>query len=500
MWNFSLHASLRLCEARSCRTKRDGICLAGLGILMARFVGICVVLFVLAVGLIVVNQPQDMAGLFEAFRDETLAQKLAWFVVVLIPLALIPSALWLCDALIRQRRANEALELRLGGVRQGAREATREQIDADAAVHHLARTDPEGAIGAVNERLIEAERTVEVQENRNALGDLQSRVDELRARQQALRERLVPVLEKRRAIERLFADLDSRESDIARSLAEIVSGDDATAIEVRLNNLMEFVRRSHERCDGIEQAAKTIGSLKDDFTGLRTRLEPHAAAQDGVKRRIKDIDEARDRLAADIEALQQTPQGSLAERVQALAEDKKKLEDGVANLEMQLSRLVSLRKDVEGVSANFDRALDHVSTAAAGDANARLAELSQFVKATQARLDEIERGMATVGQLQVRLGDLQSRLVPLEANDGGVADLIAKVAAIRDRLVAKIESIDADENGDLAARVNKFTETKKELESRVATVTEQFSKLATIRSDIAGLFDKLSNAADTSSS
>ncbi|MFZ0776604.1 MAG: hypothetical protein WAM74_08950, partial [Xanthobacteraceae bacterium] len=193
------------------------------------------------------------------------------------------------------------------------------------------------------------------------------------------------------------------------------------------------------------------------------------------------------------------PQGSLAERVQAFAEDKKKLEDGVADLEMQLSRLASLRKDIDGVSANFDRALDLVSTSAAGDAEGRLAELSQFAKATQARLDEIERSMATVGQLQVRLGDLQSRLVPLEASDGGVADLIAKVASIRDRLVAKIESIEADENGDLATRVNTFIETKKELESRVATVTDQFSKLATIRSDIAGLFDKLSNAADTSS-
>ena len=467
---------------------------------MAKFVGICVVLFVLAVGLVVVNQPQDMAALFEAFRSEPLAQKLAWFLVVLIPLALIPSALWLTDALLRQRRANDALEQRLGGVRQGVRELTKSQVDADASVHHLARTDPEGAIGAVTQRLTDAERVTQVQESRSEIGgDLQSRVDELRTRQQALRDRLVPVLEKRRSIEQLFADLDSRESDIERSLAEIVSGDDATAIEVRLNNLMEFVRRSHERCDDIEQAAKTIGGLKEDFAGLQTRLEPQAAAQDGIRRRVKDLDEAKDRLAAEIAALQQTPQGSLAERVQTFAEDKKKLEDGVADLEMQLSRLASLRKDVEGVSANFDRALDLVSNSAAGDAEGRLAELSQFAKATQARLDEIERSMATVGQLQVRLGDLQSRLVPLEASDGGVADLIAKVAAIRDRLVAKIESIEADENGDLATRVNTFIETKKELESRVATVTDQFSKLATIRSDIAGLFDKLSNAADTSS-
>jgi DNA repair exonuclease SbcCD ATPase subunit len=467
---------------------------------MAKFVGICVVLFVLAVGLVVVNQPQDMAALFEAFRSEPLAQKLAWFLVVVIPLALIPSALWLTDALLRQRRANDALEQRLGGVRHGVRELTKSQVDADASVHHLARTDPEGAVGAVTQRLTDAERVTQVQESRSEIGgDLQSRVDELRTRQQALRDRLVPVLEKRRSIEQLFADLDSRESDIERSLAEIVSGDDATAIEVRLNNLMEFVRRSHERCDDIEQAAKTIGGLKEDFAGLQTRLEPQAAAQDGIRRRVKDLDEAKDRLAAEIAALQQTPQGSLAERVQTFAEDKKKLEDGVANLEMQLSRLASLRKNVEGVSANFDRALDLVSNSPAGDAEGRLAELSQFVKATQARLDEIERSMATVGQLQMRLGDLQSRLVPLEATDGGVADLIGKVTAIRDRLVAKIESIEADENGDLATRVNTFIETKKELESRVATVTEQFSKLATIRSDIAGLFDKLSNAADTSS-
>jgi chromosome segregation ATPase len=467
---------------------------------MTKFIGICVVLFVLAVGLIVVNQPQDIAALFEAFRAEPLAQKLAWFLAVLIPLALIPSALWLTDALLRQRRANDALEQRLGGVRLGVRELTKSQVDADASVHHLARTDPEGAIGAVTQRLADAERVTQVQESRSEIGaDLQSRVDELRARQQALRDRLIPVLEKRRSIEQMFADLDGRESDIERSLAEVVSGDDATAIEVRLSNLMEFVRRSHERCEEIERASKAIGGLKEDFAGLQTRLEPQAAAQDGIRRRVKDLDEAQDRLAADIEALQQTPLGSLAERVQAFAEDKKRLEDGVANLETQLSRLASLRKDVEGVSANFDRALDFVASSAAGDAEGRLAELSQFAKATQARLDEIERSMATVGQLQTRLGDLQSRLAPLEASDGGVADLIAKVAAIRDRLVAKIENIEADENGDLATRVSKFIETKKELESRVATVTEQFSKLATIRSDIAGLFDKLSNAADTSS-
>jgi chromosome segregation ATPase len=466
---------------------------------MVKFVGICVILFVLAVGLLVVSQPQDMAALFGAFRSEPLTQKLAWFLVVLIALALLPAALWLCDALLRQRKANAALELRLGGVRQGARELARAQADADAAVHHLARTDPEGAIGAVTQRLVEAERMTQVQEGRNEIGDLQMRVDELRVQQQNLRERLLPVLEKRRAIEQLFAELDSRENDLERALAEVAGSDDATAIALRLSGLKEFVRRGHERCDEIEQAGKTIGGLKEDLRELRARLAPQAAAKDGIKRRIKDLGEAQDRLAVDIDALQQTPQGSLAARVQVFADGKKKLEAGVADLEAHLSRLVTLRKDVEGVSVNFDRALGLVATSGARDADGRLAELAQFIEAAQARFDEIERSMAALSQLQNKLGDLQSRLAPLESANGGVADLIAQVADIRDRLIAKIERIEADENGDLAARVNTFIEAKQELEKRVSTVTEQFSRLATIRSDIAGLFDKLSNAADTSS-
>jgi chromosome segregation ATPase len=468
---------------------------------MARFVGICVVLFVFAVGFIVLTQAQDLAALFDALRSEPLTQKFAWFLIVLIPIALIPSALWLCDALIRQRKTADALEVRLGGVRQGVKALAMSQVDADATVHHLARTDPEAAIGAMTERLTEAERVLQVQQSRGEADDLQSRVDTLRVQQQRLRERLVPVLEKRRSIEQLFAELDSREHDIDNALAEIASGGDAIAIDVRLSGLTEFLRRSHERCDEIEQASNTLGSLKGDYATLRERLAPYAAAKDGVTRRVKELNDARDKLAANIEALRQTPQGSLAARVQFFAEDKKNLDDGLANLEMQFSKLATLRRDVEGLSAGFDRALDQVAVnGKGGNAESRAAELSAFVKATQTQFDEIERAMTRFGQLRSDLGDLQSRLAPLEAKDGGIEDVVAQVKGIRDRLVAKIAHIESDENGGLAARVQTLAETKRELEQRVSSVAEHYSKLATIRSDIAGLFDKLSNAADASSS
>ncbi|HZR62605.1 MAG TPA: hypothetical protein VFA80_16800, partial [Xanthobacteraceae bacterium] len=65
---------------------------------------------------------------------------------------------------------------------------------------------------------------------------------------------------------------------------------------------------------------------------------------------------------------------------------------------------------------------------------------------------------------------------------------------IRDRLMVKIRRIEGGAEGDLETRVKLFAETKRELEERAAGLADQFTKLSTIRKDIAGLFDKLSTA------
>jgi len=471
---------------------------------MGKLVGICVALFMLAVGIVIVTAGPDVAALFGALRSAPLLEKLAWAVIVLVPLVLLPSAVWLCDTLVRQRTAADALALRLNGVRQGVKELARSQVDAEAAVHHLARSDPEDAIGAVQQRLAEAERVAQVQQQRNEIANLQSRVDDIRTQQQGLKQRLAPVLEQRRSIERLFMELDTGQNDIERALAEIASGDDAVALDLRLKNLMEFVRLSHGRCDEIENASKTIASLKEDYAELHSRLAPFAAATDGVTRRVKELSEARDSLAADIESLQRTPQGTLAARVQSFVDDKLRLDDGVAQLNVQFSKLATLRKDMDGLLEKLDGALDILSIDSNGDGKAdidsRIEELSTFIETTQDQLEDIEDRTAVFGQLKTKLAELQSRLVPLESIEGGVVSLIGQVQDIRDKLVAKIGRLEQGDNGDLAERVKTFTEAKRELEERVSVVTEHFAKLATVRKDLAGLFEKLSSAAANTSS
>jgi chromosome segregation ATPase len=463
---------------------------------------VCGALFVLALAFLVLAEGREAGEMLNAFRSQSLVSKLAWAVIVLVPLILVPAAVWLGETLVRQRQAAQALELRLDGVRQGVKTLVKSQVEAEAAVHHLARTDPEDAMSAMKQRLTEAERFTQIQTGRNEIGDLSSRVEEIRAQQQALQARLAPVLEKRRSIDQLFTELDSRQNDIEHTLAEVSGGNDAVALDISLKKMMEFVRQSHERCDDIERASKVIAGLHEDFAELQTRLAPFAAPDDGIVKRVKELSATRDRLAQDVGSLEQTPQGTLAARVQKFAEDRNLLDDRLSQLDAQFSKLATLRGDIASLSMHFDHALDALADPkvedGAADIDARIEELATFIEATQAHLDEIERRAGAFGQLKTKLGELQSRLLPLEADQGGVVTLIEELRQIRDRLFAKIRQIDEDEDGGLAERVKKFSETKRELEERVSSLTEQFSKLATIRRDIAGLFDKLSGAVNAS--
>ncbi len=469
---------------------------------MGRFVGVCVLLFVLAAGFVILAQEAQLAAMIAALQSEPPLYKLAWAVVVLVPLAMLGIAAWLGGWLARQRRTTAALEARLNGVRAQAKDMAKAQAAPDANVQRLVRSDPEDAVAELQRRVSEAERFVQIQESRNHMVDLEARVAALRAQQQALTERLAPVLETRRSIEQLFTELDSRQSHLERSLAEVASSDDGTALDLRLRNLTEFVRGGNFRCDQIEQASKTVSALSEACAEMRARLAPFAAAEDGIVSRLRRLGEERDQLAAEIDALERLPEGSLSGRVAHFTDDRKKLDEGISQLYAQFCRLADLRKDVAGLFASFERALDTLSLAKGVDGaagiDARVDDLSRYLERTEAQFDDIESRQATFEQLRTRFGGLHARLLPLESEQTGIIKLIDELHELRERLILKIRRIEGGEQGDLAARVKLFADAKRELEDRVSALADQFTKLSTIRKDIAGLFDKLSSAVNTS--
>lgn len=472
---------------------------------MGRIVGVAVVLFVLAVGYIVLTQGPEMGALIGAYRSQPLLHKLAWTVIVLVPLLALPLTAWLWDRLARQRQAAAALQVRLEGARGRTKDMNKAQADIEANVQRLTRSDPEDAIAALQRRISESERFAEIQQARNQMINLEARVDVIRGQQQALKDRIAPILDTRRSIEQMFTELDTRQSDIERALAEVASGDDNTALEIRLKNLTEFAREGAGRCDQIEYASKTVAALREAFAELVSRLTPFAAGEGGITSRVRELSGQRDEIAATIASLDRTPDGALAERVQKLVDDKRKLDDGIAELHEQFFRLGNLRKDVVGLFAAIERALSPVSLAHNGGGggpagiDARVEEVSQFIEQTQNEFDGIEGRVLVLGQTKAKLGELQTRLAPLESEATGVAKLIAELEDIRQQLIAKVRSIEGGAEGDLAARVQAFAAAKQELEQRVANLADQFTKLSSIRNDIAGLFGKLSSAVTSSS-
>ena len=120
---------------------------------MRNVLAVCGALFVLALAFLILAEGHEADMVVNAFWSQSLAAKLAWAIVVLVPLVLVPAAVWLGETLVRQRQAAQALALRLDGVRQGVKTLVKPQVEAEAAVHHLVRTDPEDAMSAMKQRL-----------------------------------------------------------------------------------------------------------------------------------------------------------------------------------------------------------------------------------------------------------------------------------------------------------------------------------------------------------
>jgi hypothetical protein len=125
-------------------------------------------------------------------------QRFALGAIIFTTLSLIGSSVWQAYSLARQ---NKLLRDRLRGLRQGAVAAHGSQYEFDAAVQHLVDSDPEEAFASLQKTLTETEQKAALQQSRNESVDMEDRLDEIRRRQQALRETIGVVAEKRRLTE-----------------------------------------------------------------------------------------------------------------------------------------------------------------------------------------------------------------------------------------------------------------------------------------------------------
>ena len=298
-------------------------------------------------------QPATLVALFSSLP---VSQQIAWLVICLVPLSLIAVALLQHCKLIEKGKAADALETRIRGIRLDVLRVEQDQKDNDQAAEYLHRSDPEGAISALQARITSTEQAVQFHQQRNQSGDLIGCVEQVRQQQQEVKQKLGDVIAKRRSIETSISQLQSFQDDMEQTISVIEQDKNGETLERRLQRLSQFIGTTNTRCGEIERSMPGLLELEEKFDALQRRLAPLEEKETGVIGVLKTLSDVQNRLAATIARLEREEGVSLAERIQLLTKTKHQLEQRVSGILAQFSEIETIHKDMTGLFAKLNQA------------------------------------------------------------------------------------------------------------------------------------------------
>jgi chromosome segregation ATPase len=326
---------------------------------------------------------------------------------------------------------------------------------------------------------------------------MQARVDDIRRRQQALREMIGGVAEKRRVIEPVFGELRDRQRLLERSLTELEVDDGKNSLAVRLKELDQDVSLILARLNVLQDSMATLNRFKEEMGKSQAELVPLRAPEAGIDALIDELRIRRDQLNITLDEFESSGVEKLSSRVEALSKGKLEIEQKVARLDESFKILNAIGLEFEELrerQAHLERSLAEVETDASGSSLAdRQNALNEFVIKSRLRLRTLQDSSATLNQFKEELARSQAELIPLRAPVFGIEALIGEVHASRDHITRTLDEIELSRDEKLDSRVEALSRSKHEIDERIAQVFEHFSTLDSIRKDIGGIFTTIRN-------
>jgi len=310
---------------------------------------VCGALLALALAYILLSSGPFPEFFLELFRAQPSPQQIAWMLIVLVALIVLASALWTNEMLLQQRNATQLLESRL--------RVEEAQKDVDRAMNQLVRTVPDATIRELQQRLSNAEKELSAQQRRSDASETQALIEEIRARQDTLKEKLGEAITKRKSIDQLFIEYEVTQRDIERILSGIETDEKGDSLEARIRNLSQFTKVTESRYYEIEQSKQTLQDLRNEFEALQARLLPLKDDRGGVKALIHQLNDACAQLVASMETLERDGDVSLPERVKRIAENRRELSERVSSIAEELSKLDNSHKDINSLFAKLSHEL-----------------------------------------------------------------------------------------------------------------------------------------------
>jgi predicted nucleic acid-binding Zn-ribbon protein len=434
----------------------------------------------------------DLAGISADFLALPMTQRLATGTIATMAILLIGASIYQARKVSRQQTDLRLLRSRLKGARKDTAVADGLQDHFDEVVQHLVDNDLQETISSIQKKLTDAEQRAALQQSRNEATDIPDQLDDIRRRQQALRETIGVVAEKRRVTEPVFAEIKDRHRLLERSLSELEVDDNKNSLADRLKEQGHDVSVIQTRLNALQESLTTLNRFKEALDKSRAELVALRAPGTGIYALIDEVRPASEQLARILDELESTGGESLGSRVEALSRNKVEIEQRVARLDDCFNVLSAIRLDFEELrerQARLERSLAEAETDSSGKSlTDRQNTLNEFIMQSRLRLRALQDSFTTLNRFKEELAKSQADLVPLQAPVFGIEALIGEVHTNRDLVIKTLGEIESNGGGSLGPRVEELSTSKREIDERIADVFEHFTKLDSLRKDISGVF------------
>jgi len=440
----------------------------------------------------------DLGRISSHFLELPQAQRWAAGFIVVMAISLIGTSIFLSLRMSRQGESLKLLRARLKSARDDMVVAHGLQNHFDGVVQHLVDSTPQEAVAALQKRLTETEQKVALQQSQNEATDIEEQLDDIRRRQQALRETVGEVAEKRRVTEPVFAEIKDRQRQLERSLSKLEVDDNKNNLADRLQEIGVEVLAIQKRLTVLQESLVTLNRFKDDLDKTNTELVPLQAQGAGIYAAIDELRPAYERLNKKIDEFELKDGETISSHVEALSRSKMEIEQKVARLDDCFHILETLSLDFGELrerQAHLERSIADVETDSNGKSLIdRQNALNEFVLAARLRLSTLESSFSTLNRFKEELTKAQADLVPLQAPEFGIESLIGEVHTIREIVLKTLTEIESNGDNSLGSRLEQLSTSKREIDDRLAQVFEHFGKLDSIRKDIGGIFMAIRSA------
>jgi chromosome segregation ATPase len=454
-----------------------------------------IVLLVLIIVFVLLSVNFDIAQIWSAFQSLSSVQQLVMICMAFAGLWILVGVTWQADRTQRLSMSLQQIQRRLDGFRQAAQPVDEAQRGLDAAASHLLSSDPEEAVKQLQQRMSETENRTAAQQGKNRSADFQAQIDDIRQRQQKLRDRLGDVIGERRDMEPVFNELRERQRQLDNTLSELEVDDRRNSLLARQEETERSAVKSENRLQALQAAFEAFRNLRTQLGTIQGQLEPLQSGISGLVPLADETQQLRDKCLA---ALKDMESKNLPARIDGLTKSKSEAEQKLQLLEAGQQSLDELRKELVAFGERHDhisRSIADIETNAQGQSlSDRIRALGEIMTQSRARLWAAQEALVTLGNFKGDIEKMHVDMVPLKAPDHGVTAMTGQVQELLDRMGSTLAQMERQGDATLFARLEAFAAGKTQSKARIEAIQQCFTELSAIRGDINGLFASMNES------